>query len=114
MDERLEKALEQANYAVTLQNQKRNLQLRFQNALTYSTGGGTFTVSRELISFVHALSQTSASGVLIDDRNNPVAIDDLKAFLETVTGVYQEAANDFLAGMTKLRKARTTRQSVEL
>lgn len=116
MDERLQKALEQANYSITIQNQKKNLQLRFQNATTYSVNGGTFTVDQALIGFTHALIArgTTQDVVVIDARGNPILIPDLTAFLDTITTLYWDATNEFFSQMEKLRKARTTKQAVGL
>lgn len=115
MDDRLQKALDQANYNLTIQTQKKNLQFRFQNAITYSVHGGTFTVTPQLIAFVDALSRNEITdSVIIDDRGNPIMIPDVADFLETIISTYQEATNEFYAEMTKLRKARTTKASVGL
>lgn len=115
MDERLKSALEQANYSVTIQTQKKNHQLRFQNALSYSAEGGTFTVSPALISFVDTLIRNDmADGILIDDRGNPILIPDLKAFLATILDLYQQAANELRSNMEKLKRSRTTKATVGL
>lgn len=115
MDDRLQRALEQANYNLTIQTQKKNHQLRFQNATVFSTEGGTFTVSQQLISFVDTLIRhDQETAVLIDDRGNPIAIPDLKAFLEQIITIYMEATNELLVNMAKLRKARTAKLAVGL
>lgn len=115
MDERLKTALEQANYSVTLQNQKKNHQLKFQNSLSYSTDGGTFVVSPQLISFVDTLIRNeSTDGILIDTRGNPIFIADLQLFLTTIIDIYHRAANEFLSNIEKLKLARTTSSVVGL
>ena len=55
MSERLTKALEFANYRLTLNNQLVSLRSKLQTKLFYSINGGTFTISRELITFVDSL-----------------------------------------------------------
>jgi hypothetical protein len=52
LDERLAEALKSANYRITLATQKENAKLKYQNDLIYSTNGGLFVASPELISFV--------------------------------------------------------------
>ena len=52
MSERLTKALEFANYRLTLNNQLVSLRSKLKTKLIYSINGGTFTISRELITFV--------------------------------------------------------------
>ena len=113
MDDRLAKALEQANYSVAIQTQKRNLRLAFTNALTFGHNGGTFVASEKLISFIDALLRAdNGSEVVIDERGNPVMIDDLSAFYLRVVETYRTAANEFYAGYEKLRRARTTKAAV--
>ena len=51
-DQRLEKALEFANYRATLANQKAKLKDRCEAQLNYAYNGGIFHISESLISFV--------------------------------------------------------------
>jgi len=48
MDERLEKALEFSNFMVTLNNQKRILQEKYEQDIIYYIDGCQFTVNKEL------------------------------------------------------------------
>jgi hypothetical protein len=115
MDERLQRALEQANYNLTIQTQKKNYQLRFQNATVYAAHGGSFVVTPELIAFVDTLIRNNMTdAVLIDERSNPIAVDDLQEFLTAIISVYQEASNELRVNMELLRKARTTKLAAGL
>jgi type II secretory pathway component HofQ len=115
MDERLQRALEQANYNITLQTQKKNHQLRFQNATAYAAHGGSFSITQQLIAFVDALIRNKQKdSIIIDDRGNPILVPDLKVFLAEIIAIYQEAANELHLSMEKLRKARTTKLAAGL
>ena len=76
MSERLTKALEFANYRLTLNNQIVALRSKVQTKLIHSINGGTFTISRELITFVDSLIRQDYTEevVLIDNFQNPIMI----------------------------------------
>jgi hypothetical protein len=112
MDERLERALEQANYVITIQSQKKNIQLRFENAMSYSVNGGTFIISQELIAFVNCMMAQHTDAILIDVRGNPILIEDLGSFYDQIMQRYTEATQEFYTEYTALRKARTTKAAV--
>ena len=57
MDERLEKALEFANYRTTLGNQKRQIRSRMNVIQTVHYEKGTFMADSHTIGFVNALIQ---------------------------------------------------------
>jgi dTDP-4-dehydrorhamnose reductase len=115
MDERLEQALEQANYSVTVQNQKKNFQRRFNEACVYALNGGTFVANHELIAFVHALVATGREdGIVIDQRGNPIEITDLASFADDLIETYTEAANELHFNIEGLKKARRTGKVVGL
>lgn len=52
---RLERALEFSNTMQTFNLNKNNLRVKTQNLLNYSSNGGTFKVSQELIGFVSTI-----------------------------------------------------------
>lgn len=113
MDDRLAKALEHANYRATLATAKKNLELKYQNGLIFAHNGGSFTVTKELINFVdYLIRQDNDEAVLVDDRNNPIRIDDLETFLSSITSVYYKAVNSYYAEYEKLRKARNVKTIV--
>lgn len=108
LDERLANALKSANYRISLATQKENARLKYQNDLIYSTNGGLFVASPDLISFVSCLrSQEKDSAVLIDSKDNPIEVPDLAAFLEEITSRYYEATNEYLTEFRALQKSRT-------
>lgn len=113
MDTRLEKALEFAQYSTTIQKQRLNLKLRLENMLTYSTGGGTFKITEQLISFVDLLNDRGIDDtVLVDSRGIPVRISNLPIFFDTILSLYIEATNEYLVEFEALKKARTVKAAV--
>jgi len=108
MDERLEKALEVANYMRTLSNQKKVLTEKYYSELIYCVNGGQFTASSERIAFCNALVQhNQAEAVLIDDNQTPVLINDIKEFTENLINTYAQASNKLHAEHAKLKSKRT-------
>ena len=86
MSTRLTKALEFANYRVTLNNQQAQLKAKTQSLLSYSINGGTFTIDLTLITFCKQLiNEDQNEVVLLDIYNNPIKIEvDTLRFTEIV------------------------------
>jgi hypothetical protein len=112
VDERLAKALEASNYRLTLNVQRENSKLKLKNHLVYSQNGGIFKITQDFISFIFALSQSKKSAVILDSNENPVKIDDLEDFYESILDIYQEGMNDYLIEYEKFKKLRTTAKVV--
>ena len=55
MDDKLKLALDFSNYMITLDNQKRVLQEKYEQDLIYYFNAGRFTVTQGLVSFVQSL-----------------------------------------------------------
>lgn len=109
MDERLSKALEFANYSVTLNNQRQALKEKFLADIIYYHNGGCFAVTKELINFVKTLIDTGNEEgvVLIDDNDVPIEIADMQNFLETILNKYFTASNEYYTEYQKIRKQRS-------
>lgn len=109
MDERLSKALEFANYSVTLSNQRRALKEKYLADIVHYHNGGRFEVTKELINFVKLLVDTGndIGVILIDDNDVPVEIADMNEFFDTVLNKYFTASNDYYTEYQKLRKNRS-------
>jgi hypothetical protein len=109
MDERLSKALEFANYSVTLNNQRRALKEKYLADIIYYHNGGCFAVNKELINFVKLLVDTGndTGVILIDDNDVPVEIANLNDFFETVMNKFFTASNEYYTEYQKLRKQRS-------
>lgn len=114
MSAKLTKALEFANYRVTLNNQQQALRTRTQSLLSYSINGGTFTIDRELITFCKLLLDSKKKqAVLLDVYENPIQID-LKEFYEEILSRYFEVTNDYYAEYENLKKARKVHRVVDI
>ena len=75
MDERLEKALEFANYRTTLSNQKRNIRSRMQVLQSVQYNTGSFIADEKTISFVDALLRSDKdSAIIIDTKENQLLL----------------------------------------
>lgn len=115
MDDRLEKALEHANYRSTIELQRRNMELKFQNDLLHSQDGGTFSANRELIAFIdYLIRDGQVDAVIVDAKSKPVLVSDLPAFLAALTSAYYSATNRFYSDFEKLRKARSVKLATGL
>lgn len=114
MSTTLTKALEFANYRITLNNQQAALKAKTESLLSYSINGGTFTVNRELISFCSIMTAAERDEiVLLDIYDNPIQVN-LKEFLDEITSRYFEVTNDYYMEYEKLRKARKTQTVLDL
>jgi hypothetical protein len=114
MSARLTKALEFANYRVTLNNQQAALKAKTQSLLSYSINGGTFTINMELINFTKLLiAEGAENAVLLDIYQNPIRIE-LSPFYKEILSRYYEVTNDYYAEYEKLRKARKVHKVLDL
>lgn len=115
MDERLEKAFQTANYMATLGNLRKTALEEYNQSLIYYFQGSSFTVSRELIVFVHTLTELGNNeAVILDDNNIPLKIANLQEFLDNILAVYSEATNEYLAKYADLRSKRRVGDLVNL
>lgn len=113
LDERLEAALNVANYRMSLAIQKSNAKLKYSQSLIYSINGGIFEATPELISFVSTLcNRGKDSAVLLDTKNNPISIDNLTDFLDHLIDRYYEATNELLVEYRAIQKARNTKSLI--
>jgi predicted HTH transcriptional regulator len=114
MEERLQKALEFANYRQTLNNQLQKIKVRAEGMLIFAKNGGSFTINRELICFLDYLDKQGINDVaLLDDNNLPVQIDNVKGFLADITKRYFEVTSDYLKEYQEVRKARNVKTIVD-
>ena len=114
MDERLEKALEFANYRITLGNQKRTLKQRTQVLQTVHYSKGVFFADHVTISFVKTLLDSGKeNSILVDTKDNPILIEDLKEFLDTLISSYTEAMNEYKVQSDKIKKARNIKSLMD-
>jgi|SRR6056300_516945 len=114
MSTKLTKALEFANYRVTLNNQQEALRAKAEMLLTYSINGGTFSIDRTLISFCKLLIDTEEKeAVLLDVYNNPILVE-LENFYQEISSRYFEAVNEYYIEYEKLKKARKVHKVLDI
>lgn len=114
MDERLEKALEFANYRMTLGNQKRNVKTRMQILQTVHYKSGTFNADAPTIAFINALLQNNKkSAIIVDNNDNPIEIEDLSDFQDTLIGAYTESTNEYKTQVDKINRARSVKKLMD-
>jgi len=110
IDERLNAAIAASNYRITLNNQRQNARLALQKGLTYAVNGGVFNIDATLISLVQSLiSMDKESAILLDVNQNPVEIENLQDFQESIVEIYYEKMNEFLAEFKSIQKSRTAK-----
>ena len=113
--ERLAKALDFSNTMQTFNLAKNNLKVKTQNLLSYSTNGGTFTVTQELIAFVNmAVIAKKESLILLDKNDIPIQIDNVTEFLEDISSLYFEVINEYYNDYQKLRSSRKIEKVLEI
>jgi len=113
--ERLAKALDFSNTMQTFNLAKNNLKVKTQNLLSYSTNGGTFRVSQELIAFVNMTVTSGKSSLILLDKNDiPIQIDDTTKFLEDISSLYFEVINEYYNDYQKLRSSRKIEKVLEI
>jgi hypothetical protein len=114
MDKRLNDALAFANYRLTLQIQRQNIDARVQSALLLSYQGAIFKTTQELISFV-GLKTIRAEALLVEDHSgNVIAIDSTQEFLEKLIQTYDSAMKLKQDEQIRLKSARSTAKIVGL
>lgn len=115
MEERLEKALNFANYRQTLNNQFQKLKIRTEGMLIFAKNGGSFTISRDLISFLDYLERSGmVEATILDDNNIPVAIENVPDFLKEVTRRYFSVTKDYHEEYQAIRKSRNVKTIIDL
>ncbi len=113
--ERLERALEFSNTMQTFNLNKNNLKVKTQNLLNYSSSGGTFKVSQELINFINMIVVSGIDEVILLDKNDiPIKIEDTKKFLEDISSLYFEVINEYYNDYQKLRSSRKIEKVLEI
>jgi len=107
MDERLEKALDFANYMTTLNNQKRVLKEKYLESRIHYFNGGQFSVTKELLNFCNMLVQSGQENVvLIDDNDIPVRIDNIDDFYQDALNIYFTSTNEYHTEYENIRSKR--------
>lgn len=115
MDERLQKALNSANFMITFNNQKELIRQTFKENCLYHENGHRFTVNRELINFLSTVLSKGVTEefVILDDMEIPYMILDVDQFLDKIFNIYIESSNSYLRDYSKLKSSRSLTKMVE-
>jgi hypothetical protein len=115
VDERIEKAFQTANFMATLSNLRKTALEEYKQSLVYYFQGSSFTVSRELIVFVHTLIEIgNTESIILDDNSIPLNVANLKEFLTNILNVYGQATNLYLTKYVDLKAKRRVEGLVDL
>jgi hypothetical protein len=114
MDKRLTDALAFANYRLTLQVQRQNIDARVQAALLVSYQNAIFKTSQELIGFVGLKTMRSDRLLVEDNSGNVIQIENPNEFLTILINVYDAAMELKQQELQKLKSARSTAKIVGL
>lgn len=115
MDERLQKALEFANYRQTLNTRLHKIKIRSEGLLMFAKNGGNFVINHELICFLDYLARSGlADTVILDSNNIPIKITDTTEFLNEVTRRYFEVTNDYLNEYQLIRTKRNVTSIIDI
>lgn len=113
-DKKLNEALAFANYRLTLQVQRQNIEARVEAALLVSYNGALFKATQELINFV-ALRVMRNELVLVEDNStNVITILDSNEFLNLLLAAYDSAMQLKQDEQKRLKSARSTAKIVGL
>jgi hypothetical protein len=114
MDKKLEDALAFANYRLTLQIQRQNIDARVDTALLVSHQNAIFKSSQELIAFV-GIKAIRAEKLLVEDNSgNVIQIDNTNDFLSVLIQAHDSAMELKQLEQKKLKSARSTAKIVGL
>jgi len=115
VDERIEKAFQTANFMATLSNLRKTALEEYQQRLVYYFQGSSFTVSRELIVFVHTLIELGAEeSIILDDNYIPLNVKNLNEFLDNLREVYTLATNTYLSKYGSIKSKRKVEDLINL
>ena len=115
MEERLQEALQFANYTQTLNNQLHKLKIKTEGMLLFAEGGGKFTINQQLICFLDFVVRSGQTETtLLDDNKSPVHIADVATFLNKVTTRYFDVTNDYYREAQIIKKSRSVKSILDL
>jgi hypothetical protein len=115
VDERIEKAFQTANFMATLSNLRKTALEEYQQSLIYYFQGSSFTVTRELIVFVHTLIELgNTESIILDDNHIPLKINNLQEFLGNLQDLYQQSTNEYLSKYASIKSKRKIEDLVNL
>jgi hypothetical protein len=114
MDNRLNDALAFANYRLTLQVQRQNIEARVNAALIVSYQNAIFKSTQTLITFVGLRAMRSDRLLVEDNSGNVIQIENPNEFLTELLTAYDAAMELKQQELQKLKAARSTAKIVGL
>ena len=116
MDERLTNALEFAKYKQTLYLEKKRLQEKLKAELTFPFNGGIFYADRQFIVYLNIITpeEGKLSTTILDDRLNPIYVEDITALQKKALETYSQAVNQYQIEFANLQKKRSVKAIVDL
>lgn len=113
-DKKLNEALAFANYRLTLQVQRQNIEARVEAALLVSYNGALFKATQELINFVALRVMRNETLLVEDNSTNVITILDSTEFLNLLLAAYDSAMQLKQDEQKRLKSARSTAKIVGL
>lgn len=109
MEDKIVQAFNVANYMATFSSQKQILKEEYNQNLLFFYNGGSFVITKELITFVKTIKDLtdSFSFVLPDSNDLPIQIDDISDFLDKILSKYIFATNQYFTRYNSLKSSRT-------
>jgi hypothetical protein len=115
MDQRLEQALEFANYQYTIHLEKKRLQAKLRSELELAYNGGIFTIDKNFIVFLELFNPDDDGSVtVLDDNLSPIIILNPEEFKKEVQNTYFRAVNQYRVDFETLKKKRSVKDIVGL
>lgn len=115
MDQRLTDALAFANYRLTLQVHRQNIEARTQAALLVNYQNTSFRVTAEMIAFVGVMTVRKKETLYVDDeQGNTQLIENKNEFLDLISSTYEKAYAIKHQEQQKLKAARNPGKIVGL
>lgn len=116
MDDRLENALKFANFRHTLFLEKQRLQEKLKTEMFISFNGGRFYIDRNFLIYLDTVTPEQGVGsvTLLDEKLNPVYIEDISEFKFYVSGIYNKAVNEYHMAFQELKSKRSVKAIVDL
>jgi len=115
MEDKLQQALDFANYRQTLNNQLHKARITAESMLLIAEAGGKFTINQQLICFIDFLQRNGhVNATLLDDNGSPVNILDINEFLKKITDRYFEVTNDYFQESQAIKKARNIKTLLDI
>jgi hypothetical protein len=114
MDNRLNDALAFANYRLTLQVQRQNIDARVAAAMILSFQNAIFTATQELIGYVGLLTVRGDTILVNDNSGNVIEISNPNDFLALLIKTYNSAMKLKQEEQQRLKSARSTAKIVGL